>query len=107
MHGRAPREDEPLALGDHEAALLAGLSRSRRNTLARRFFDSQCSEQRRAAPTGYALRRTASGRLLCEPDRPELVEGGHAWHGQEVVRRLLAAGGLDALQVRMLSPPAR
>ena len=91
LHGRHPREGEELQPGDLEAALLAGLGKIKRNQAVRQMVAAG-----RPCPTGYSI-GDVDGRVTVTAAPPE--QGGHLWHGRQVVSLIMASQGLQGLQV--------
>ena len=91
VHGPAAAIDQGLAAGDLEAALLAGLAKTKRNQTIARLLQAG-----RPPPSGYVLSQQA-GRVsvVSAPHH----QGGHMWHGGKVVERVLATYGTAGLQV--------
>lgn len=93
IYGRQPAEGEGLRQGDLEAALLAGLGKIKRNQAVRAMIAAG-----RPCPSGYTVEEV-DGRVMVTAAPPE--QGGHTWHGREVVALIMAAHGAHGLQVRV------
>lgn len=91
VHGPAAPSGQGLAPGDLEAALLAGLAKSKRNNAIARLMQAG-----RPAPSGYTLSHQ-DGRVsvISAPHH----QGGHMWHGRKVVEKIVATYGKAGLQV--------
>lgn len=82
-----------MVAGDLEAALLAGLGKLKRNQAVR-----QMLAKGRPVPTGYTVGQV-EGRVTVTAAPPE--QGGHLWHGKQVVAQIMDADGPVGLQVRV------
>lgn len=91
VHGPAAAIDRGLGPGDIEAALLAGLAKTKRNQTISRLIQAG-----RPPPLGYVLSQQ-EGRVsvVSAPHH----QGGHMWHGRKVVEKIVATYGLTGLQV--------
>lgn len=96
IYSRQPADGEDLQPGDLEAALLAGLGKIKRNQAVRAMIAAG-----RPCPTGYTVEQV-KGRVTVTAAPPE--QGGHSWHGREVVALIMAAHGARGLQVRARMP---
>lgn len=95
VHGPAAAIDQGLAPGDIEAALLAGLAKTKRNQTVTRLM-----QEGRPPPSGYALSQQ-EGRvsIISAPHH----QGGHMWHGRKVVEKIIGTYGVTGLQVHVIS----